>query len=363
MRTAPLFALFLLTSLAIGCSSGDDSGTEAATGGSAGAGGDGSGGGPGAGGASGANTTAGGAAGASAVCDDGAGGEAPVEMIEHDGNWQIMLLGDSITQSTCYPQLLSKTLIEQGRDGFDFIGGTTTNQGCGTGAPAVSTEGHGGYLVTDLVSSGSHEGELEAWLAALLPEPVGAGGAGGTSSADGGAGGSVPAGGAANSGGAGGALSEGGAANVAGASGAGGGAGGDAGTTAGGLPEVALVHFGTNDAWNGRSTDRILDAYTFVVEQLRAANPDVIMVFAQIIPLAPTESSCSACPTRVEELNAAIPDWATDLSTDRSPIHVVDVHTCFDVETDTRDGVHPNPDGSQKMADDFAAALHRAGVL
>lgn len=345
MRKIPLFALPLFVCLAVGCGTDDDSGTRGGTGGGvsdAGAGGV-----DGAGaaadssaGAGGESAAAGGSAGTPA-CDDGSGGEAPVEMLQHEGNWQIMLLGDSITQSTCYPQLLSKVLIEQGRDQFDFIGGRITSQGCGADAPSVPTEGHGSYLVTDLLPGGAHEGELEAWLAALRPEPVGASGAGGSGSAGGGAGDDIIAGGTSP-----------------------GGAGGAGPTVSAiGLPEVAVVHFGTNDAWNGRSTARILDAYTFVVEELRAANPDVIMLFAQIIPLAPTEYSCSACPGRVEDLDAAIPAWAEANSTARSPIHVVDVHTCFDVVADTRDGVHPNPEGSQKMADDFATGLHRAGIL
>ncbi len=32
-----------------------------------------------------------------------------------------MPLGDSITGSTCYPQLLSKELIAKGHTNFDFI--------------------------------------------------------------------------------------------------------------------------------------------------------------------------------------------------------------------------------------------------
>lgn len=76
-----------------------------------------------------------------------------------------MPLGDSITGTTCYPQLLSKDLIAGGHTNFSFVGTVTNNQSCGSNAPNVKTEGHGGYLVTDLVGSGSHASELRTWVA------------------------------------------------------------------------------------------------------------------------------------------------------------------------------------------------------
>ncbi len=88
---------------------------------------------------------------------DGSGSLPP-----HAGSWRITPLGDSITGTTCGPQLLSKALIEHGKTNFVFVGSNLNNQSC-NGAGTVQTEGHGGYLVTDLVGSGIHASELPEW--------------------------------------------------------------------------------------------------------------------------------------------------------------------------------------------------------
>jgi len=90
----------------------------------------------------------------------GAGGS--VSLPPHTGSWRITMLGDSITGSTCGPQLLSKALIDHGKTNFTFVGSNLNNQSC-NGAANVQTEGHGGYLVTDLVGSGQHAAELPKW--------------------------------------------------------------------------------------------------------------------------------------------------------------------------------------------------------
>jgi lysophospholipase L1-like esterase len=82
----------------------------------------------------------------------------------HTGVWRVMPLGDSITGTTCYPQLLSKNLIAGNHKNFTFVGTVTNNQACGNDAPNVNSEGHGGYLVTDLVGTGSRAAELQTWV-------------------------------------------------------------------------------------------------------------------------------------------------------------------------------------------------------
>jgi hypothetical protein len=110
--------------------------------------------------------------------------------------------------------------------------------------------------------------------------------------------------------------------------------------------DVVLFHWGTNDVWKSAPisddyVNEILAAYTTSVEGLRGANPNVIVVVAQIIPLNPTDGGCAACPGNVQKLNAAIPAWATGLSTAMSPVLVADFWTGFDVTVDTQDGAHP----------------------
>lgn len=125
-------------------------------------------------------------------------------------------------------------------------------------------------------------------------------------------------------------------------------------------PEVLLLHFGTNDVWSNVPPAQILDAYTSVVTDLRGLNPDATILVAQIIPLEPDESfSCPDCGQRAIDLNSQIPAWAAGLSTERSPIVVVDQWTGFDPATDAYDGVHPNDSGNVKIAANWFAALDR----
>jgi lysophospholipase L1-like esterase len=120
-------------------------------------------------------------------------------------------------------------------------------------------------------------------------------------------------------------------------------------------PDVVLMHFGTNDVWSNRPTATILAAYGKLVGQMRAQNPDMTVLVAQIIPMNP--SGCGECGARVQALNAAIPGWAASVSTARSPVVVVDQWTGFATSTDTYDGVHPNANGDRKMAAGWYPAL------
>jgi lysophospholipase L1-like esterase len=128
------------------------------------------------GGASGAATAFGGRAGTNGGAGGGTNGGAGgvvgnagalssaggSSSLPHVGPWRITPLGDSITGTTCGPQLLSKALIDHGKTNFTFVGSNLNNQSC-NGASPVQSEGHGGYLVTDLAASGQHAAELPKW--------------------------------------------------------------------------------------------------------------------------------------------------------------------------------------------------------
>jgi lysophospholipase L1-like esterase len=120
--------------------------------------------------------------------------------------------------------------------------------------------------------------------------------------------------------------------------------------------DLALMHFGTNDAWHSDiPIADIVSAYSDVIAALRTVQPHVIVLVAQIIPLRP--DNCPDCDARVRALNEQIPIWAASQSTPASPIYVVDQWTGFDTAADTGDRVHPNMQGSQKMAEVWLAAL------
>ncbi|WP_305784451.1 cellulose binding domain-containing protein [Symbioplanes lichenis] len=113
-------------------------------------------------------------------------------------------------------------------------------------------------------------------------------------------------------------------------------------------PDVVLMHLGTNDVWSNIPPATILAAFTKLVAQMRAANPAMKIIVAQIIPMNP--ATCTECAQRVVALNAAIPAWAAGLTTATSPITVVDQWTGFNTATDTYDGVHPGDAGNVKIA-------------
>jgi hypothetical protein len=123
-------------------------------------------------------------------------------------------------------------------------------------------------------------------------------------------------------------------------------------------PDVVLMHFGTNDVWSNLPPSTILAAFTRMVGQMRASNPAMKILVAQIIPM--NASNCADCAQRVVNLNAAIPAWAAGLSTATSPITVVDQFTGFVPATDTYDGVHPNDAGNAKIANRWYPALSAA---
>jgi lysophospholipase L1-like esterase len=127
-------------------------------------------------------------------------------------------------------------------------------------------------------------------------------------------------------------------------------------------PDVVLMHLGTNDMWGHYiATATKLAAFTKLVGQLRANNPTIKVLVAQIIPM----TGCDTCAADVVELDNAIPGWAAGLTTTQSPIVVVDQWTGFNAATDTGDGVHPNTGGFQKMANRWYPPLAQVldGVL
>ncbi len=242
--------------------------------------------------------------GSSSSSGSGTPADGGVDARKLTGTVHVMPLGDSITGTTCYPQLLSKELIAKGHANFVFVGTNLNNQSCGTGAPNLQTEGHGGYLVTYLTTNSPPQSgkgtldELHMWAAEK--------------------------------------------------------------------PDVVLLEFGTNDVWSALSSAKILAAYGLVVDQFRSQNPNVIFFVAQITPLNP--AGCTACESDVEDLNAQIPAWAAGKSTARSSIYVVNVWSALPATTYlpnsmyTSDGVHPKPAGAQLMADVWYAGLAAQGI-
>lgn len=119
-------------------------------------------------------------------------------------------------------------------------------------------------------------------------------------------------------------------------------------------PEIVMMHFGTNDTFDDdKTTADVMAAYTTLINQMRDNNPNMIILVAKIIPLA---SYHTLYNERVDAINAAIDGWASEMTTEQSPITIVDQHTGF-TDADIGDGVHPSASGGLKMAEKWYEAL------
>ncbi|RPA71435.1 SGNH hydrolase [Ascobolus immersus RN42] len=123
-------------------------------------------------------------------------------------------------------------------------------------------------------------------------------------------------------------------------------------------PDIVMMMLGTNDVWSAKSPATITTAFSKLVDQMRANNPKMKILVAQILPMTP--SGCNDCNDRVRAFNAVLPDWATSKGTADSPITVVDHFSGINTSTDTGDGVHPNESGSTKIANKWYPYLKDA---
>ncbi|KAI0505871.1 carbohydrate esterase family 3 protein [Xylaria bambusicola] len=119
--------------------------------------------------------------------------------------------------------------------------------------------------------------------------------------------------------------------------------------------DVITMHLGTNDiVQQNKPVNQIIAAFTTLVDVMRASNPNMKIIVAQIIPMG-----LGSYNTAIQNLNKAIPTWAQGLNKTESPIWIVDQYTGFS-SSDLRDGVHPNQSGDTKMANIWYPALLHA---
>lgn len=125
--------------------------------------------------------------------------------------------------------------------------------------------------------------------------------------------------------------------------------------------------------WRGRKVAESINAFSKLLEQMRASNPKVKLLVswnlshqehvgqanssttvqvAKTPPLKPSGVNCgSNCDTLCAEYNKGVEAFAASKTTEASPVTVVDCFTGFDVKADFQDGVHPNSgSGTKKMA-------------
>ncbi len=117
-------------------------------------------------------------------------------------------------------------------------------------------------------------------------------------------------------------------------------------------PDIVLLHLGTNDILQMQDNKDTVVELRQIILVLRKHNPRVEILLAQLIPLAGTTAN-----VQVQKLNDLLPDMAQSITTDDSPVHIVNQYEGFDAFKDTNDGIHPNESGIVKMAQRWHEAL------
>jgi hypothetical protein len=118
---------------------------------------------------------------------------------------------------------------------------------------------------------------------------------------------------------------------------------------------------GTNDVLIGkRLINDIVASYDILIAQMRKKNPNVQIIFSNLLPLDPARFPAAAVQG-IKDLNAYTATYMPKKSNLKSPVYYVDNFAGFDAVKDTDDGEHPNlQTGVQKMANKFLEATKTA---
>ncbi len=117
--------------------------------------------------------------------------------------------------------------------------------------------------------------------------------------------------------------------------------------------DIVLLHAGHNHFVEEQPIPGMLAATERLITAFRAANPQVIILLAQVIPAGKLPKY-----SYIPELNIALTRLAAKLHTPAQPVIIVDQATGFDWHTDTiADLVHPNATGAAKMAQRWFESL------
>ncbi|MDO6422654.1 SGNH/GDSL hydrolase family protein [Saccharophagus degradans] len=122
-------------------------------------------------------------------------------------------------------------------------------------------------------------------------------------------------------------------------------------------PDMVMLQLGVNDVWGGStSVSYVTDNYTKLVKKMRAQNPHVVIVVAQIHKIITDNCENMGSYRNAEMLVQAVPAWARANSTQQSPIYVADLWTNSDPKQ-APDCVHPDEAGAERMGLNWFNAL------
>jgi lysophospholipase L1-like esterase len=119
----------------------------------------------------------------------------------------------------------------------------------------------------------------------------------------------------------------------------------------GGIPNIILLHIGTNDQGSLTATQMTNDL-TGLLDKIITNAPDALLVVAQIIPLGYGTNDV------IKAYNQAIPGIVQQRAAAGKHVALVDMYTGFNASTMLgSDSIHPNTTGYKFMADQWYSAI------
>jgi acyl-CoA thioesterase I len=118
-------------------------------------------------------------------------------------------------------------------------------------------------------------------------------------------------------------------------------------------PDIVLLDLGSNDVLEGIPLSETLTNLSLIIDHLRAANPNIVILLAQPTPYVGPNSR------DMSKLKGALGKLAKQKRLPESPVIAVNLFGGFNVRKDTFDGVHPDESGEQKIAKKFFTALRK----
>jgi lysophospholipase L1-like esterase len=128
-------------------------------------------------------------------------------------------------------------------------------------------------------------------------------------------------------------------------------------------PDIALIELGTNDVFQCRAVEDMLQDLDKLVNELRRNNEAVTIVIAEIPPLGKQWADKKLCGNemtydqRIRALNGQIKIFAMKSSTQKSTVMSVDQYTWLNPSEDMYDDIHPNARGEELMAKKWFDAI------
>lgn len=123
------------------------------------------------------------------------------------------------------------------------------------------------------------------------------------------------------------------------------------------IPQVVLLHIGTNDIGLGQDGKSVAQEIDQLLQRIHQLAPDARVFVAQIIPMT---LAGERFEREVRKLNAQLPDVAKRRRAAGQRVEVVNLHDAIDLSRDMFDALHPNANGHAKLGSSWVAPVVRA---